>query len=85
MVKPINNVSHLRVRGVDPSISTAKRMSAGFNVSQTRGPSALGALVNADLGVEAAMLTSFQIKQQLASQSLNIANQRPQVIRSLFG
>jgi flagellin len=44
----------------------------------------LSSLVDADLTVESATLTSLQIKQQLSSQSLSIANQRPQIVLSLF-
>ncbi|MFD2262698.1 flagellin [Lacibacterium aquatile] len=45
----------------------------------------LSYMIDADLTVESATLTSLQIKQQLSSQSLSIANQRPQIILSLFG
>lgn len=44
----------------------------------------LSSLVDSDLTVESANLTAQQIKQQLASQSLSIANQRPQIVLSLF-
>jgi flagellin len=44
----------------------------------------LSSLVDSDLTVEAATLTALQIKQQLSSQSLSIANQRPQIALSLF-
>jgi flagellin len=44
----------------------------------------LGALIDADLSVESAQLTSLQIKQQLATQALSIANQGPQVLLTLF-
>jgi flagellin len=44
----------------------------------------LSSLVDSDLTVESANLTAQQIKQQLASQSLSIANQRPQIVTSLF-
>jgi flagellin len=46
--------------------------------------SGLGALVDADLSREAATLQSLQIKQQLGSQALSIANQTPQILLSLF-
>jgi flagellin len=45
----------------------------------------LGALVDADLAKESAKLQALQVKQQLGVQSLSIANQRPQVLLSLFG
>lgn len=44
----------------------------------------LGALVDADLAEESARLTSLQTKQQLATQSLSIANQQSQSLVSLF-
>jgi flagellin len=45
----------------------------------------LGSLVDADLAKESAKLQALQVKQQLGVQSLSIANQRPQVLLSLFG
>ena len=44
----------------------------------------LGALVDADLAKESARLQSLQIKQQLGTQSLGIANQAPQTLLGLF-
>jgi flagellin len=44
----------------------------------------LGSLVDADLAEESARLTSLQTKQQLATQSLSIANQQSQTLLSLF-
>ena len=46
--------------------------------------SGLGALVDADLSKESALLQSLQIKQQLGTQALSIANQAPQALLSLF-
>jgi flagellin len=44
----------------------------------------LGALIDADLAKESAQLQSLQIRQQLGTQSLSIANQAPQSLLSLF-
>jgi flagellin len=44
----------------------------------------LGTLVDADLAEESARLTSLQTKQQLAVQSISIANQQGQSVLSLF-
>ena len=44
----------------------------------------LGALVDADLAKESAKLQSLQIKQQLGTQAMSIANQSPQTLLSLF-
>ncbi|MCA3322218.1 MAG: flagellin [Roseomonas sp.] len=45
----------------------------------------LGALIDADLARESARLQALQIRQQLGSQTLSIANQAPQFLMSLFG
>ena len=46
--------------------------------------SGIGALVDANMEEEAAKLQALQVQQQLAVQSLSIANQGPQSILSLF-
>lgn len=46
--------------------------------------SGLGALVDADLAKESAQLQALQIRQQLGTQSLSLANQAPQTLLSLF-
>ena len=46
--------------------------------------SGMGALVDADLAKESARLQALQIRQQLGSQALGIANQSPQLLLSLF-
>ena len=44
----------------------------------------LGSLIDADLAKESAKLQALQIKQQLGTQALSIANQAPQSLLSLF-
>jgi flagellin len=44
----------------------------------------LGAIVDADLAKESARLQSLQISQQLATQTLGIANQQPSILLGLF-
>lgn len=44
----------------------------------------IGNMVDADLASESARLQSLQVKQQLGTQALSIANQAPQGILSLF-
>lgn len=46
--------------------------------------SGVGKMVDADMEEEAARLQAYQVQQQLATQSLSIANQAPQNILSLF-
>ncbi|MDI9348553.1 MAG: flagellin [Candidatus Symbiobacter sp.] len=56
-----------------------------FNVSIRDALSTgLGALVDADLAQESAKLTALQVKQQLATQALSIANQGPNILTTLF-
>lgn len=44
----------------------------------------VGALVDADMSKEAANLQALQVRQQLGTQALSIANQAPQSLLSLF-
>ena len=44
----------------------------------------LGSLVDADLAKELAQLQALQIRQQLGTQALSLANQAPQTLLSLF-
>ncbi|MCC6008751.1 MAG: hypothetical protein JJU40_13890 [Rhodobacteraceae bacterium] len=44
----------------------------------------IGTLVDADMEATSARLQALQVQQQLAVQSLSIANQAPQSILSLF-
>jgi len=46
--------------------------------------SGLGALIDADMAKESAQLQALQIRQQLGTQALGIANNAPQVLLSLF-
>ncbi|MFT8243056.1 flagellin [Roseomonas sp. BN140053] len=65
----------------------AKYVDAQVNYNKDKMDSledGLGALIDADLAKESAKLQSLQIKQQLGTQSLSIANQAPQTLLSLF-
>ena len=44
----------------------------------------LGSIVDADLAKESAKLQALQVQQQLSIQTLNIANQSPNKLLSLF-
>jgi len=44
----------------------------------------LGAIVDADLAKESSKLQALQVQQQLSVQTLNIANQKPSTLLSLF-
>ena len=56
-----------------------------FNSSKVDSLNAgLGALVDTDLSKESAQLQALQIRQQLGTQALSLANQAPQSLLSLF-
>lgn len=56
-----------------------------FNSSKIDSLNAgLGALIDADLSKESANLQALQIRQQLGTQALSLANQSPQSLLSLF-
>lgn len=56
-----------------------------FNAAKVDSLNAgLGALIDADLSKESANLQALQIKQQLGTQALSLANQSPQSLLSLF-
>ncbi|MCE8421306.1 flagellin, partial [Rhodovulum sulfidophilum] len=44
----------------------------------------IGSMVDADMEAASAKLQALQVQQQLATQSLSIANQAPQNILTLF-
>jgi flagellin len=44
----------------------------------------IGAIVDADLAKDSALLQSLQIRQQLGTQALSIANQGPSILLNLF-
>lgn len=86
------------IQRVDGAITTAGNVLAriGASLQQVEGlrdfsvqlrdslREGLGALVDADLAEESARLSSLQTRQQLATQSLSIANQQSQSLLSLF-
>lgn len=83
---------------VDAAIETANSRLASFGTDaksleihkdfvgqlQDTLNTGIGNLVDADLAKESARLQSLQIKQQLGTQALSIANQAPQSILGLF-
>lgn len=83
---------------IEALIQTAISAAAAFGSSQSRIEMqsdfvgkltdslkvGIGALVDADMEAASARLQALQVQQQLATQSLSIANQAPQNILSLF-
>lgn len=65
--------------------SNALDATISFNSSKIDSLNAgLGALIDTDLSKESAKLQALQIKQQLGTQALSMANQAPQSLMSLF-
>jgi len=83
---------------IDVLIATAVDAAAAFGSAQKRIDTqsdfiksltdslttGIGALVDADMEATSARLQALQVQQQLATQSLSIANQQPQNILALF-
>ncbi len=65
----------------EKSIETQKEFLTQLTTNLDMG---VGAMVDADMEAEAARSQSFKVQQQLATQSLSMANQAPQNLMSLF-
>jgi flagellin len=75
-------LTQLNQAGADSNLLDA---TISFNSTKIDSLNAgLGALIDADLSKESANLQSLQIRQQLGTQSLSLANQAPQALLSLF-
>ena len=78
----ISLANQLNQTGADQKFLEA---TINFNSSKIDSLNAgLGALVDTDLSKESANLQSLQIRQQLGTQALSLANQAPQSLLSLF-
>ncbi|EZP48671.1 flagellin N-terminal helical domain-containing protein [Sphingomonas sp. RIT328] len=64
-------------RGIDRSLQFNSKLTDTLH-------SGIGNLVDADLAKESANLQALQVKQQLGTQALSIANQAPQALLQLF-
>jgi flagellin len=65
----------------------ARRLNNQINFNaalQKASEEALGYIVDADLAKESSRLNALQVRQQLGTQTLGIANQSPQVLLGLF-
>jgi flagellin len=62
---------------VDGQLTFISKLQDSFNTG-------IGNLVDDDMAAESAKLQSLQVKQQLGTQALSIANSQPQTILSLF-
>jgi flagellin len=69
------------VGSLNQRISNQVSYNSSIETAFTEG---LGALVDANLPAESARLQALQVQQQLATQSLSIANQGPSVLLTLF-
>lgn len=77
-----NIANQTNQNGADLNLLNA---TISFNSSKIDSLNAgLGALIDTDLSKESANLQALQIKQQLGTQALSLANQAPQSLLSLF-
>ncbi len=79
----VNNANTIAANlgAVSQQITGIQNFTTSLSSALTAG---VGALTDADLASESARLTSLQTKQQLATQSLSIANKQPQSLLTLF-
>lgn len=75
------NANIATLGATDRQVTGLQEFSKSLMDSMKEG---LGALVDADLAEESANLQALQTRQQLAIQSLSIANQGPQALLGLF-
>ncbi len=76
------NANQLNQVGIDSNYLSSQQTFNSAKIDSLN--TGLGALVDANLSQESAVLQSLQIKQQLGTQALSIANQAPQALLSLF-
>ena len=69
------------VGSLNQAIANQVKFNSGIQDALTEG---LGALVDANLPAESARLASLQVKQQLSTQSLTIANNNQSLLLTLF-
>ncbi|WP_029604016.1 flagellin N-terminal helical domain-containing protein [Kozakia baliensis] len=79
-ISKMNSISS-SIGSAGNQISQLQTSTSSVSASLTSG---VGALTDADLAAESAKLTSLQTKQQLAIQSLSIANSQSSTLLSLF-
>jgi flagellin len=82
-IKQMNNVNN-ELNTIGGSINYVDSQVTFNNNKIDALNSGVGALVDADLAKESAQLQSLQIRQQLGTQALSLANQAPQTLLSLF-
>ncbi|MEM9839887.1 MAG: flagellin, partial [Pseudomonadota bacterium] len=75
------NISATVVGVFESTLSSRQNFLSDLTDSLELG---VAALTEADLTEESSRLQSFQVQEQLATQALSIANQRPQTLLALF-
>ena len=59
-------------------------MNLQFYTQAGLSPNGVGRMVDADLGLESALIQALQVKQELSAQSVSIVNNAPQTLLALF-
>ncbi len=73
-----------QLAAVGANSRTIENQDAFIKVLGATIDDAIGSIVDADLAKESAKLQALQIRQQLGTQTLSIANQSPSILLSLF-
>ena len=73
-----------QIAAVGASMRTVENQDNFIKVLGDTINDAIGSIVDADLAKESAKLQALQIRQQLGTQTLSIANQSPSILLSLF-
>jgi flagellin len=73
-----------QLAAVGANSRTVENQDAFIKVLGATIDDAIGSIVDADLAKESAKLQALQIRQQLGTQTLSIANQAPSILLSLF-
>ena len=73
-----------QIAAIGASMRTVENQDNFIKVLGDTINDAIGSIVDADLAKESAKLQALQIRQQLGTQTLSIANQSPSILLSLF-
>ena len=83
-IEKFEKIINDQIASVGASMRTVENQDNFIKVLGDTINDAIGAIVDADLAKESAKLQALQIRQQLGTQTLSIANQSPSILLSLF-
>ena len=83
-IEKFEKIVNDQIAAVGASMRTVENQDNFIKVLGDTINDAIGSIVDADLAKESAKLQALQIRQQLGTQTLSIANQSPSILMSLF-